>query len=425
MSNSVLPLVRLTGGEWSPSMDNAIDLEGYRTAMRRCRNALPTKQGGAQRRPGSEWVAAGKLNSSGNPAVSSFRKFQFSPGVTFQLEFCDKGIRFCSGGYNAAQLAVNPTSMPNWVNGASYAAGAFVQVSGFPYYLYNGPLNNSTTTPGSDTAHWVLQAVYEVPAPYSGTGATTIGTTTVVPFTAPNYWTADVCNVQVQVINDVVYIFHPNFPVYKLTRYSNVYTGVAGTGWVLQQVQFLYPAMMDENATDQTIAASGTSGSVTLTAAANGNWATSTLYVPGNTVLDGGVIYDCVQTHTSGTFANDLASGYWQAVTNFVAAHVGSYWQLAYNQAQAYIQALATGSAASYTLPTVTMGQSSYTQQLVGTWEVQTYGVWQGLVTIGVSYDNGKTYQNTYHFLLVVRDGKIQSVREYLDTIHANEVLCS
>ena len=38
---------------------------------------------------------------------------------------------------------------------------------------------------------------------------------------------------------------------------------------------------------------------------------------------------------------------------------------------------------------------------------------------------NGKTYQTTYHFLLVVRDGKIQSVREYLDTIHANEVLCS
>jgi len=32
---------------------------------------------------------------------------------------------------------------------------------------------------------------------------------------------------------------------------------------------------------------------------------------------------------------------------------------------------------------------------------------------------NGKTYQNRYHFLCVVRDGKIQSVREYLDTMHA------
>jgi len=38
---------------------------------------------------------------------------------------------------------------------------------------------------------------------------------------------------------------------------------------------------------------------------------------------------------------------------------------------------------------------------------------------------NGKTYQNTYHFLFTVRDGKIQAVKEYLDTMHANEVLCS
>jgi ketosteroid isomerase-like protein len=37
---------------------------------------------------------------------------------------------------------------------------------------------------------------------------------------------------------------------------------------------------------------------------------------------------------------------------------------------------------------------------------------------------NGKTYQNKYHFLFVVRDGKIQQVKEYLDTMHANEVLC-
>jgi len=38
---------------------------------------------------------------------------------------------------------------------------------------------------------------------------------------------------------------------------------------------------------------------------------------------------------------------------------------------------------------------------------------------------NGKTYQNTYHFLFIVRDGKINSVKEYLDTIHAKDVLCS
>jgi ketosteroid isomerase-like protein len=38
---------------------------------------------------------------------------------------------------------------------------------------------------------------------------------------------------------------------------------------------------------------------------------------------------------------------------------------------------------------------------------------------------NGKVYQNKYHFLLDIRDGKIQAVKEYLDTTHAEDVLCS
>ena len=38
---------------------------------------------------------------------------------------------------------------------------------------------------------------------------------------------------------------------------------------------------------------------------------------------------------------------------------------------------------------------------------------------------NGKTYQNQYHFLFEVRGGKIRAVREYLDTMHANDVLCT
>ena len=36
---------------------------------------------------------------------------------------------------------------------------------------------------------------------------------------------------------------------------------------------------------------------------------------------------------------------------------------------------------------------------------------------------NGKVYNNLYHFLIEVREGKIQAVREYLDTIHAKDVL--
>lgn len=37
---------------------------------------------------------------------------------------------------------------------------------------------------------------------------------------------------------------------------------------------------------------------------------------------------------------------------------------------------------------------------------------------------NGRVYNNFYHFLFEVRNGKIQKVKEYLDTMHANETFC-
>lgn len=36
---------------------------------------------------------------------------------------------------------------------------------------------------------------------------------------------------------------------------------------------------------------------------------------------------------------------------------------------------------------------------------------------------NGRVYNNEYHFLVEVRDGKIASVKEYLDTMHTAEIL--
>lgn len=39
--------------------------------------------------------------------------------------------------------------------------------------------------------------------------------------------------------------------------------------------------------------------------------------------------------------------------------------------------------------------------------------------------NSGKEYHNFYHFLIeLTNDGKVQSVREYLDTMHTNDVFC-
>jgi ketosteroid isomerase-like protein len=39
--------------------------------------------------------------------------------------------------------------------------------------------------------------------------------------------------------------------------------------------------------------------------------------------------------------------------------------------------------------------------------------------------NKGGIYNNQYHFLFSLRDGKIVQVKEYLDTMHTNEILCS
>lgn len=409
----VNPLICLNAGEWSPAMDSRIDLANYRKACRKLRNMIPLKQGGVTRRPGTEFIAAGKLSHSGDPSVSRLQKFQFAPGTSFILEFCDQGIRFYS---NGAQVVLSTSQVAAWVSGTDYAAGAFVKVGSTIYYLYNGPLLNSTTTPGSDLTHWTNQSVYEVPAPYSGTN-----------FTAPDYWEADVFVLQCKAVNDVVYIVHPSFPVYKLVRYTD-------SNWVLSEVQFLTPAMLDENATDITIAASATTGTgITLDAGAP-NWAPNTFYSPGNAINTPQTIFTAQTVHTStsnvltagsfvvggiylidsigttdftliGASANtvgiffvatgagtgsgtadgglntDIAHGYWAPFTMFQSDHVGSYWQLAYNRPASLVQYALTGNGSSSTL------------FLVGTWEVLTYGTWEADISVQVSYDNGATWQ--------------------------------
>ena len=37
----------------------------------------------------------------------------------------------------------------------------------------------------------------------------------------------------------------------------------------------------------------------------------------------------------------------------------------------------------------------------------------------------GKSYENYYHLMFEVKNGKIQAIREYVDTLYAKEVLFS
>lgn len=76
------------------------------------------------------------------------------------------------------------------------------------------------------------------------------------------YAVADVFALKHQQINDVVYITHPDYPVYKLTR-------LADDNWTIAAVAFDTPAMLDENTTDTTITVDGDTGSISMVASAD------------------------------------------------------------------------------------------------------------------------------------------------------------
>ena len=206
MPHTLNTLSAFTGGEWSPTLDARVDLPNYRKAGRKIRNMIPMKQGGATRRPGTQYVATGgQPNGLLKSPLSRLVKFQFAPGTTFVLEFFQQGIRFYTGGTTPAQVQVDPAIVTAYTNGQWYNAGMYVTYSGTTYYCWNGPvLASSTNRPGTTIGNnfWRAQTAYQVPTPYSATN-----------YTGTNYWQADIYSLQFEQINDVVYIVHPSYPV--------------------------------------------------------------------------------------------------------------------------------------------------------------------------------------------------------------------
>jgi hypothetical protein len=140
----------------------------------------------------------------------------------------------------------------------------------------------------------------------------------------------DLYGVKYAQINDVMYLVHPLYPVYKLSR-------VADTNWTCEEVDFARPALLDENATDITLTPSGTTGTITVTA-------------------------------TGGT--------------PFVADMVGSIFQISYLRTDTNIRKNITSN-----------GNSASNLRVVGEWRLRTSGTWDAEVNVERSYDGGTNWE--------------------------------
>lgn len=217
-------LVSFNAGEMSPYLDARVDQEKYRSGCRQIQNAILEIYGAARRRPGLQFIAAAKHHDK----KCRLEDFRFSTTTTFTLEVGDEYVRFYSNGAQVAKAA--PAA---WVTATDYVVGDFVTSGGLKYYCIVAHTSAAAFATDLAAAKWVLQSIYEIPAPWLE---------------------ADIFDLQFAQINDVTYITHPDYPVHKLSR-------VADDDWDLVEVAFLTPALLDENVTATTLACSATTGS--------------------------------------------------------------------------------------------------------------------------------------------------------------------
>jgi hypothetical protein len=224
-------------GELSPLLDGRIDIAKYGSGCKLLQNFFPTVEGAAVRRGGTRFAL--EVKDSGDRCWLG--KFEFNTEQAYVLEFGDEYIRFFTqGGYLATG------SVTAWNSGTAYVVGNLASSSGVNYYCIAAHTNQ--LPPNATYWYPLTDDILEVPTPYALADLTGADGTFQLRMTQTG---------------DIIYIVHPEYPVQKLSRYSN-------TRWTLEEAVFEGGPFQDQNSDDTiTVYSSAASGSVTLTASSS------------------------------------------------------------------------------------------------------------------------------------------------------------
>jgi|GEM_PF-5964578 len=217
----------------------------------------------------------------------------------------------------------------------------------------------------------------------------TLKTTIAATFTAPfhlEFWG----------INSILIITEPTAAPRRLTRTND-------TTWVLDDLPFDYPPLLDQNL-DEGWLLTVTSDAVTSV------WSSSAVsYSLGDWVTSAGKTWTCISAHTS-SVAKAPGSGIdapplWiHAILDptdtfeltssealFTADHVGATFELAQNRdGNDYKSEIALNNTYS--------GKVSPPIEVQGRWSLLTFGSWTGVLLVQRSKDNGLTWETFLDF---------------------------
>ena len=226
-----------SAGEISPALYARSDTVKYATGLRTLRNFYVRKSGGADNRPGDEFVGEVKDSSKTVRLIP----FVFNNDQTYILEFGDQYMRVVRDGGQVTATAQNISGITNastavltYSGADNYANGDIVYISGIVGPIGSYLNGRSFKVAGVDTTANTFQLNYLDGTAVNSTsmGAYTSGGTVAEIYTISTpYVEADLPTLQFVQSADVITIVHPSYAPRALARTGH-------TSWTLSTITF-------------------------------------------------------------------------------------------------------------------------------------------------------------------------------------------
>lgn len=270
-----------SAGELWEALSAREDLAKYQSGCSLMENLFPLPQGGAQKRPGTKYVATVKDSNYPTRVIS----FEYSTEQSYIIELGNEYMRFYK---DSAQIMYTDISFGANPSG-TFAVGATM----------TGADSNATAIVIAEVSTQVYTIKYEQGSWYGGEiincGSENVDCAVDYPKTAASSTPAEIStdfshselySIQSTQSADVLYLVHPDHLPQKLSRYSHDH-------WTLEEIVFDRPSFLDENTETTTITPPTAPTDIT-----SGETFTASSEVAGNLVAE--AFDDDVTTPTNG-----------------------------------------------------------------------------------------------------------------------------
>jgi hypothetical protein len=245
-----------SSGELASVLEGRQDIDRYAGGCRILENFLPLIVGGAQRRPGTNFVASTRYPDK----LAVLLPFQYSTEQAYMLEFGDLYVRFYRNDGPLVETAKNITGATQanpvvlTITGHGYNNGDDIEVTGVAGMVQ---LNGRRFRVAGKTTNTVQLVDQHNPANnIDGTGYsayTSGGTASRVYTLTTTYQEGDLTGLKIAQSVDTLYITHQEYVPRKLQRYG-------ATNWLLSQIDFLDGPYLPINTSQATLSPSATTG---------------------------------------------------------------------------------------------------------------------------------------------------------------------